>query len=640
MYASVRIAVCALMPALALAAGLMSTDRPCERHCVSLCDFIHAPAEAKCADMPTEPTDREQHLTDAPEEEPRVFGGVRYFSKERRIEFDGHVLIKESGGKPMELIACTPGGKTHESVFAADIKPSDLHAALLEAGMRPWSYTGRQAADRRDLLGDRAIAWIEWNVKNRKHRVRAEDMLLDTRLSRPIGRWGWAFAGQYGEDIDRETGCRIRVYRPNREKSLITNYHSPNSVLDNPRSFGAFDEIFVANSDVIPDIKTRVTLIIEPVTEERLVVDNIENHTSQLVTLKKRLQQAKEPEAKAALRRSVELHHAGIKRLGRLLEQAKKIDALRLKIRKEIEPAMLAKAAQVRKAIAEGDRDALAKLNSEGELLEAQMTIAWKAMEREYHYYYKSIAEGEAEEGKLRNVDEKKQAVLEGEKEFYNNKEENVENELKRARVNCERLQAKQALGTVEDGEKRLEIQIRLAQLNRDDKVLKNKIETFYIQPEIENVRAYIKAAEMNIADALKEGDEELAQEYRTELRGYKATLKYYQDMTRAKLLRAESAELECTAEIQELRGEKAPDELLARLKALDMTATLAEKRARRFELQEKLRAVTRDLKLEVEIDGDPKLIRQLRSLKTELEKGIHQLDNDIRKLEENPRDG
>ena len=93
------------------------------------------------------PTDREPHLTDAPEEEPRVFGGVRYFSKERQIEFDGHVLIKESGGKPMELIACTPGGKTHESVFAADIKPSDLHVALREAGMRPWSYTGRQAAD-------------------------------------------------------------------------------------------------------------------------------------------------------------------------------------------------------------------------------------------------------------------------------------------------------------------------------------------------------------------------------------------------------------------------------------------------------------------------------------------------------------
>ncbi len=635
MYASVRIAVCALIPALALAAGLISTDRPCGRHCVSLCDFVHAPAEAECADMPT---DREQHLTDAPEEEPRVFGGVRYFSKGRRIEFDGHVLIKESGGKPMELIACTPGGKTHESVFAADIKPSDLHAALLEAGMRPWSYTGRQAADRRDLLGDRAIAWMEWNVKNRKHRVRAEDMLLDTRLSRPIGRWGWAFAGQYGEDIDRETGRSIMVYRPNREKSLITNYHSPNSVLDNPRSFGAFDEIFVANSDVIPDIKTHVTLIIEPVTEERLVRENLQTDLTNLVALRRKLETASGA-GEGELGR-LRLYELRIKWLKGLVQQAAGIDALRLKIRKEIEPAMLAKAAEVRKAIAEGDRDLLAKLNSEGELLEAQMTIAWKAMEKEYHYYYKSIAEGEAEEGKLRNVDEKKQAVLEGEKEFYNNKEKNVENELKRAGVNCERLQAKQALGAVEDGEKRLEIQIRLAQLNRDDKVLKNKIETFHLQPEIENVRAYIKAAEMNIADALKEGDEELAQEYRTELKGYKATLKYYQDMTRAKLLRAESAKLECMAEIQELRGEKAPDELLARLKALDMTATLAEKRARRFELQENLRTVTRDLKLEVEIDGDPKLIRQLRSLKTELEKGIHQLDNEIRKLEENPKDG
>ncbi|RKY26565.1 MAG: hypothetical protein DRP79_04655 [Planctomycetota bacterium] len=576
--------------------------------------------------------------------EPKMFGGVRYYSRERRIEFDGYILIKDSGGKPMELIACAPGGKTHESVLAADIKPSDLHAALIEAGLKPYSYANREAADRVDLPGDRVIAWVEWKEGGRTKRCRTEEMLIDTRLSRPIGGWGWAFVGQFGVDVDPDTGANIKVYRPNREKSLIANYHSPNTVLDNPRALGAFDEIFVTNSKRIPDVKTGVTLIIEPATETRLVKENLQTDLTNLVALKRKLETAGRSgageKALGKLRLGIKIHELRIKWLKGLIQQAAEIDALRSKIRKKIEPEILSATAELRKALKKGDAKLVEKLNSELEFFYAHLEVARKELARGYHYYYKSIAENEAEEGALRGVSKANQAMLEGEKKFYKDKEENVENELKLAQVRLERLRIARTLETAGGGKERLELQIKLAELERNGKILRNEIGAFRLLPEIEKIRAYIKAAEKNIADSLKENDKELAEEYRAELKGYEANLKYFEDRRRAMLLRAELAKYECAAEIRKLKGEETPEEVAAKITMLDMQASLAEKRASVYALKQNLKTVAQDLAVEREMDGDPALIRQLRSKKSEIEKQIAQLEKEISKLEKDLKNG
>lgn len=595
---------------------------------------VQAKAVLAAAEVPSDADSKAVSLV--PEGEGKRFGNVRCYPEERRVVFEGEILMKDSKGDPMELIACAPGGKTHESFVQADIVPSDLHAALREIGMWPWSYPDREAADRADLLGDRAIVWIEWTAGGETRRVRAEDMLLDARLNRPLGRWGWAFAGQYSEETDPDTGRRAMFYRPNREKSLITNYHTPNSVLDNPRSIGAFDDIFVSNTPAVPDVKTRVTVIIEPASEERLVSDNLQADREELETVRRKLEEAQkagaDEKALEPLRRDVGILEARVKWLAGL--EAAKVDALREKIRKTIEPAAMAKGEEIKNALLKGDRDLLKKLNAEFELLDAQLAAAWKELAKEYHGFYKSLAESEAEEGRLRSVGEKEQASLDGETEFYGNKEENTENERRMAQVYCEILEARQALDATEDPGRQLEIRLNLAELNRDHKRLWNLVDAFRLRPEVEKVDAYMKAAEKNIADALREGDEQLAAEYRRELEGHKAAMQYVEEKIQARMLRAEAAQLECEAEIHKLKGEDVPDEVSKKLNTLETKALLAEKHGEKFELDEQMKNVTEEMNLEVEVEGDPALIRTLRARRAEIEKRLAELEKEIPELE------
>ncbi|MFH0954275.1 MAG: hypothetical protein V1873_08095, partial [Verrucomicrobiota bacterium] len=61
-------------------------------------------------------------------------GGVRIDPASRTVLATG--WVNQVVGL-IELLACGPGGKTHESVFVLDVNPLDLQAGLLLLGLRP-----------------------------------------------------------------------------------------------------------------------------------------------------------------------------------------------------------------------------------------------------------------------------------------------------------------------------------------------------------------------------------------------------------------------------------------------------------------------------------------------------------------------
>jgi len=567
-----------------------------------------------------------------PAEEVKAFGKVRYYPAQHRIEFDGEINMRDSQGEPMELFACAPGGKTHESIVVADIVPSDLHAALLEAGLMTYPYSDRQAADRQDLLGSRAIVWMVWTENNAEKRIRAEDTLLDTRLNRPMGLWGWAFVGQYDIVIDKETGRKMREYRPDSERSLITDYHTPNSVLDNPRSQGAFDVDYTGNTPVMPALKTKVTLVVEPATEEKIVAENLKE--ARIVDLpeadRAKIAEGKiTNEAKAILAKAEER----VKWLETLLPLAKEADKWNDKILHEINPAIMAKTDKLAEAVKAGDKAAMATLNSELEMMYAEREVALKQLEKAYHYYYKSVTEREAADGKALQVDEKKQAVLDGDAAFYTNKEENVENELALAELGLKELAQNAALAATQDAAKRLEIQIALAEIDRDKKILENKIAVFHLQPEVASVQAYIKTAENNLKAAQAQKDDELVASYQKELDGHKARLEYLNNSLEAMSLRQQTAQLECAVATSKLKGEEPSPDALKQLKESNTKASLLEKRAQIYELGEELKTISDDLDTEIQAGGDPDMIAQMQQKKKEIEDKIASLKAEMEAL-------
>jgi len=574
-----------------------------------------------------------------PAEEVKTFGNVRYYPAQHKIEFNGEINMRDSQGEPMELFACAPGGKTHEAVAAADIVPSDLHAALLEAGLMTYPYPNRVAADRQDLLGSRAIVWMVWTENGTQKRLCAEETLLDTRLNRPMGWWGWAFVGQYEIVTDKETGQKMRVYQPDSEKSLITNYHTPNSVLDNPRSQGAFDADYLGNTPVIPELKTKVTIVIEPATEERIVAENLKHeHDKELAVLLKvkldKMPEQEMSEEKMAVSKELAIIEERVKWLETLVPLAKEADEWNNKILHEIDPAIKAKTDKLAEAAKAGDKNTMNALNAELENMYAEREVALKKLEKAYHYYYKSITEREAADGKALGVDEKKQAILDGDAAFYTDKEENVENELALAELRPKELQQNAALATTQDPAKRLEIQVALAELDRDKKILVNKIALFHLQPEIASVQSYIKAAEDNLKAAQAQKDDELVASYQKELDGHKARLEYLNNRVEAISIRQQTAQLECTVAVNKLKGEETPPEALKQLQALDAKASLLEKRAQIYELGEELKTVSDDLDIEIQTGGDPALIAQMQQKKKDIEDKIASLKSEIESLE------
>jgi hypothetical protein len=77
----------------------------------------------------------------APEPSPlkELFPGIRIDVRARLVEFDGIVPVNcHDPATPdvyLELIACTPDTREHESLVMTRIKPSNLHAALLAVGV-------------------------------------------------------------------------------------------------------------------------------------------------------------------------------------------------------------------------------------------------------------------------------------------------------------------------------------------------------------------------------------------------------------------------------------------------------------------------------------------------------------------------
>jgi len=150
----------------------------------------------------------------------------------------------------IELLACSSGGKLHESLFLADAEPYHLHLALLLMNLKPKGGV-RHQGDTIVPQGDQVVIYVE-----KDGRRRVEDYVWDRPRNAPMERTGWVFAGSrmiegagYGADLTR---------------TLIATYRDPYAVLDNPLPTGADDTVYEVNHRVTPAVGTTVTLVIQP----------------------------------------------------------------------------------------------------------------------------------------------------------------------------------------------------------------------------------------------------------------------------------------------------------------------------------------------------------------------------------------
>jgi hypothetical protein len=208
--------------------------------------------------------------------------GVRLLVDEKKVELDGFICITKG---LLELVACTRGGKDHESLVVLKCEAQDMHLALVSLGLKDGSSHGgtgpKKFGDATIPAGDRVVITISWTGKDgKKVEMRAEDCVKNVRDDRTMEKVGWVFWGSmYVDEYDYDTGevTGRKLYLASRNKTVIATYHDPTSILDNPLLDGGDHGVYYSNEAVLPEPGTPCVVTLKaPTAEERKEIEAIE----------------------------------------------------------------------------------------------------------------------------------------------------------------------------------------------------------------------------------------------------------------------------------------------------------------------------------------------------------------------------
>lgn len=177
-------------------------------------------------------------------------GKVRVDPRTRTVFADGRV--NQVSGL-VELLACGPGGKVHESVLVLDVNPLDLQTALLLIGLKPGKPP--QALGEGAPEGPKVDIWVEWVANGRRRSVPAGQLVYNIKNRRPLTRAPWIFTGSV--IVDGE-------FKALAEESLVATYWDPWAIINLGSPEGADDEIIFVNKRVVPPLDTPVTVRFSP----------------------------------------------------------------------------------------------------------------------------------------------------------------------------------------------------------------------------------------------------------------------------------------------------------------------------------------------------------------------------------------
>lgn len=182
-------------------------------------------------------------------------GDVVVDTKERTVTFPAKVNLTQG---VLEVLICTEYGKTHESLLSTRVKPLHLNVALLMLGLEGGhavKYQGDPAKP------EGSPVEIGYKVKDdgKERLIRAEDWVYNTHAKRPMLRTHWVYVGSV---------LTPEGFMAQREGQIVTTFHDPFALIDNPLPGGGDDTVYVVNTKAVPPAGTPVTVVLKAVAEQ------------------------------------------------------------------------------------------------------------------------------------------------------------------------------------------------------------------------------------------------------------------------------------------------------------------------------------------------------------------------------------
>jgi hypothetical protein len=183
--------------------------------------------------------------------------------KKRRVLILGEICLREG---QLELFMCRKHTKEHEAVVSADVDARKIHEALILAGAEegsPVSFVPKY----RPASGTTIKVSVQYNDKDKLVTTPAQSWITNAKTKKLLES-DWVFAGSRLVDNPLDPGKKHYLANDG-DVICVSNFET--ALLDLPIKSPKDDaeRFFVANSERIPSLETKVVVILEPVVEKK-----------------------------------------------------------------------------------------------------------------------------------------------------------------------------------------------------------------------------------------------------------------------------------------------------------------------------------------------------------------------------------
>ncbi len=183
-------------------------------------------------------------------------GQVMVDTKQRVVTFPAQVNLREG---VLEVLICTQYGKTHESLLTTKVSPLHLNVAFLLLGLEGGNAVKYQGHSTKPTGSPVQISF-KFKKGDKERVIRAEDWVYNNHTKRPMLHTHWVYVGS----VVTENG-----FMAQRQGQIVTTFHDPFTLIDNPLPGGADDTIYIPYTRVLPPLGTPVTVLIKPLPHDR-----------------------------------------------------------------------------------------------------------------------------------------------------------------------------------------------------------------------------------------------------------------------------------------------------------------------------------------------------------------------------------
>jgi hypothetical protein len=184
--------------------------------------------------------------------------------KKRRVLVSAEVCLREG---QLEQLLCRKQTKEHEAILTADVDARTIHAGLIAAGAKEGSPV-RFVPEYRPASGTTIKVSVQYKDKDKLVTVPAQSWIKRARDNKPLES-DWVFAGSRFVKNPLDPDGKEHYLANDGDVICVSNFET--ALLDLPIKSPKdnADLAFLANTEHIPKLGTKVVVILEPVLEAK-----------------------------------------------------------------------------------------------------------------------------------------------------------------------------------------------------------------------------------------------------------------------------------------------------------------------------------------------------------------------------------